>query len=599
MNVLLSLWRLLNRRQRRRLVALQFLSVLMAFTTVGGIAAIQPFFSVLTQPDAIDRSPLLHFFYTRFHFSGEREFLLALGCAFAAVVLIANAVNVLGMLVMNRFAFRVGETFQVALFREYLRRGCAFRASTNSATLSSNVLYESARVTGGILQSGLVLITNVVTTVCIIASILFVSPGIALSAIAGLGASYALIYLGTRRRLLRNGRAETRALAARSKIVTEGFGALKEITLLRGQQLFVDAFARHCRSFASSTTSTLAISQAPRHVIEVIMVCGLVAMALHATSGSEGAGSWVAQVSFIGLAAYRLLPALQQAFASMVKIRAERPAFDGIAADLRSALAAPHVEVPAAAADRAWRGRPRREILLEGVSYHHAAGRPAAVANVTLRIPAGAFVGFVGPTVPGKTTLMDLVSGLLVPQSVACSSMALLSMTRTAVPGNQSLRMSHRSVFLLDASVSENVALGVRPEHIDAERVRSAVRLARLEECVAALPKGYDETLGERGCRLSGGQRQRLGVARALYREASVLMMDEITSALDVVAEQEIIDMLLTLREGRTILLIAHRPSSLRHCDVLFELDAGRVVDANALVTPDLRHRNDRLYGQP
>jgi ABC-type multidrug transport system fused ATPase/permease subunit len=128
--------------------------------------------------------------------------------------------------------------------------------------------------------------------------------------------------------------------------------------------------------------------------------------------------------------------------------------------------------------------------------------------------------------------------------------------------------------------VSENVALGVHPDHIDAQRVRSAVRLARLEECVAGLPKGYDETLGERGSRLSGGQRQRLGVARALYREASVLIMDEVTSALDVVAEQEIIDMLLTLREGRTVLLIAHRPGSLRHCDVIFELDGGRVVNS-------------------
>jgi ABC-type multidrug transport system fused ATPase/permease subunit len=416
MNVLLSIWRLLDRRQRRRLVALQLLSAVMAFSTVGGVAAILPFFSVLAQPEAIDHSPLLRSFYTTLHFDNRRAFVLALGLAFVGIVLIANVVNLLGSLAMNRFAFRVGERFQVALFGEYLRRGCAFHASTNSTTLASNVLYESGRVTGGILQSGLVFVTNVITTVFIVASILFVSPRVALAAIAGLGASYALIYVGARRRLLRNGLTETYDLAERSKIVTEGFGALKEITLLRVHQFFVDAFARRSRSLSNTTASTLAISQSPRHIIEVVMVCGLVVTALRATSGSDGAGPWIAQLSFIGMAAYRLLPALQQAFASVVKIRAERSAFDGIAADLRRALAAPRVAA-AAAVDEAWRGRPKREILLEAVSYHHDTDRPAAISNLTLRIPAGAVVGFVGANGSGKTTLVDLISGLLLPQS--------------------------------------------------------------------------------------------------------------------------------------------------------------------------------------
>jgi ATP-binding cassette, subfamily B, bacterial PglK len=576
MTIFSAVWRLLDPRQRRRLIVLQLLSLLMAIATVGGIAAVFPFFAVLAEPTMVDRSAPLHYLFQHLNFQSERSFVVALGIAFGVIVALANAVNLIGSLMMNRFAFQVGNAFCTALFDEYLNRSFAFHSVTHSSILSDKVLHETGRVTAGILQSGLTFVTNLVTILLIVASTLVLNPVVAICAIAGLSAGYAAIYAAARGKLLRNGMAESRDYAARTKLVGESFGAIKEIILLRAQPYFVEQFTRCCESISKTIVSTHAIAQSPRHVLECAIVCSLVGTALFLSGRGDGTGPWIAQLSFIGLAAYRLLPALHQAFAAAVRIRADSPALAGIAADLRGAQA--NRGARPSAIEPSWRGRPRREILLQGASFRYAGDAPAAISNVTLSIPAGAAVGFVGANGSGKSTLIDLLTGLLVPQSghLAIDGVVVDAANRSA--WQSFVAYVPQQIYLLDARLVENIALGIPASQIDFVKMRSAVGLARLDECVSALPRGYDEMLGERGCRLSGGQRQRLGIARALYREASVLILDEATSALDDDAEQEIIDTLVKHRRGRTILLIAHRHTSLRHCDLVFELNRGAIV---------------------
>src|SRR5258708_6756479 len=231
-------------------------------------------------------------------------------------------------------------------------------------------------------------------------------------------------------------------------------------------------------------------------------------------------GQWIAQLTFVGLAAYRLLPALQQAYAAIVRIRADRPAFDGIAADLRRARANRDI-ARFSTGDRSWRGRPFREIRLHDVSFHHSGDRPAVLSHLTLSIPAGAAVGFIGANGSGKTTLVDVLAGLLVPETghLAIDGIVVDDSNRSA--WQSAIAYVPQQICVLDAMLLENIALGVPASQIDLERIRSAARLARLDECVAALPHGYNEMLGEHGGRLSGGQRQRLGVSRALYLDTS------------------------------------------------------------------------------
>ena len=589
MSALLSLWRLLNQQQRRQLAGLQLLSIIMGLSTVGGIAAVLPFFTALADPAAVRESKALHWLFARGLLVDDGTLLIALGAAFCVIVLLANAINLFGFMAINRFAFQVGETFHVRLFEAYMQRDYEFHTRNNSSELATRVLYETARVTSGV-QQGLILITNLVTICCIAGSMLLVNPLAAVGAIVGLGATYAAIYTLARGRLLRNGEIESRAHAARTLTVNESFGAIREITLLQVSDSFVQRFAQQCRMISRTAANTLAISQSPRYVLECITVISLVAIALYLHSHSAAAGPWIAQLSFVGFAAYRLLPALQQSFAAVVRIRTDRPAFVNIEKDLGRRLRA--VSLPAPASGPTWRGKPRGEIRLCEVSYRYAPDRPDAVSGASLVIPAGALVGFAGPNGSGKTTLVDLICGLLAPHS-----------GHIEVDGTRLERANYRAwqatiayvpqqVFLFDSTLAENIACGVPAASIDYRRVEEAVRLARLTDCVAGLPGGYQEVIGERGCRLSGGQRQRLAIARALYRDASLLILDEVTSSLDSTAESEIVEALHALRSERTIVVVAHRAGALRLCDLVFELRNGKVVasTSNAPAVPIKRH---------
>ncbi len=574
MAVILTLWRLLNHGQRRQLMSLQLLSIAMALSTVGGIAAVLPFFAALADPHAIEHNAILRTVLQRVHLSNGDSLTAALGIAFAAIVFIANTVNLFGFLAINRFAARVGDALYVRLFDEYIHRDYEFHILSKSSVLAGNV-QESARVTSVVLQQALILVTSLVTIVCVAVAVVLVNPMVALAAIVGLGMSYAAIYLSARRRLLRNGQSVSRYYAERARTVNEGLGAIKEVMLAQARDFFVEQFAKQSGSISRAAVNTLAISQSPKYILECVTVACLVGVALYFKSRADG--PWMAQLSFVVFAAYRLLPALQQAFSAIVKIRADRAAFAGIEIDLGRGLPERRI-ARNAGVDRAWRGRPRREIRLCEVSFRYAPDRAAAIRDASVVIPACAVVGFMGANGSGKTTLLDLVSGLLVPQSghIEVDGMRL---DRTNCGAWQStIAYVPQHVFVFEATLAQNIAFGTPPSQIDRERLDSAVRLARLTECVAALPNGYAERLGDRGYALSGGQRQRLAIARALYRDASLLILDEATSGLDTAAEHEIGETLELLRPNRTILVIAHRTQALRHCDLVFALNHGEVV---------------------
>lgn len=589
---LLGIWRLLGTRQRRQLMLLQVLSVLMAFCTLGGIAAVLPFFTVLADPQSIQRSGPLNSLFHGLRFSDERHFVVALGLGFVVLVLLSNAINLIGGIAMNRFALSVGNDFRITLFDEYLHRGYQFHTRINSSTLTSKVINETGRVSQGVLLSGLTLIANLIVVVFIVISVSLVQPLVALPAVVVLGAAYAIVYVFARRRLLDNGVLQTRAASAWVKVVNESFGAIKEIIVTQQQRYFIEKSARSIRAISRTMADTAAISQAPRQILESLVVGGLVAVALFLSGRETATGPWLAQLTFVGFAAYRLSPALQQVFSALVRIRAERSAFESIAEDLRLARAR-RAGGQATLSDPSWLGRPRKELRLDAVSFRYSEDLPPAIRDVTLRILAGTTIAFVGANGSGKTTLVDLIAGLLVPQSGHIDVDGIRLNESNRRDWQSTVAYVPQEIVLMDASVAENIALGVPAKDIDRSRMRRAARLARLEECIAALSNGYDEMLGERGIRLSCGQRQRIGIARALYRDASVLILDEATGSLDNLVEQELMNTLDQLRGELTIIVIAHRLRTVRQCDVIFELNNGRVVASGTY--PDLLRTSERF----
>jgi ATP-binding cassette, subfamily B, bacterial PglK len=583
MSILRALWRLLDSRQRRHLLGLQLLSIVMALSTVGGVAAVLPFFAALSDPNTIRHNALAWAVLQKLNV-GEGSIVPALGAVFAASVLIANAINLFGLLAINRFSVRVGETLYAELFAEYLRRGYEFHARCGSSVLASKV-QESARVTSGIVQYALILVASLVTIAFIVVAVVFIDPVVAVAAMTGLGGSYVTLYTAARRRLWRNGHSEHQLRNERMRTVSESFGAIKDVTLLGVQDFFAARFAQQSRRISSAGASTFTISQSPKYVLECVTVICLVAVALYVRSRVGATGPWVGQLTFVGLAAYRLLPALQQAFTAIVNIRTDRAAFSSVEMDLDRPTAGREV-LRAVMLDRAWHGRPRHEVRVCEVSFRYSPERPPVLSDVSLVIPVGAIVGFKGANGSGKTTLLDVVSGLLSPQSGHIEVDGIRLVDANYRSWQSSIAYVPQHVFLLEATLAENIAFGVPPAQIDRNRLQAAAQLACLTDCVASFPAGFNERLGQTGRGLSGGERQRVAIARALYRDASMLLFDEATSSLDSASESDIGEMLQSLRVNRTILIVAHRADALRHCDIVYELAAGQIVNRHFHVSP-------------
>jgi HlyD family secretion protein len=424
------------------------------------------------------------------------------------------------------------------------------------------------------------LVTSLVTAALIILSIMLVQPVVAVAMIAMLAGGYGLIYLTVRNRLLRVGHAQSRFAAEQAQIVTETLGAIKEIIVLQVQDYFRDRFERASRSYSVAATHGQFVAQSPRYIMECVAAAGLVGLALVLGGGEAGLGRWLGQLTFLTFAAYRLLPTLQQFFAAIVRIRADQAGLMRIAPDLLRARTIAKITTTQLSMleSRELQDCPRKEIRLNEVSFRYASDGPWALSGVSLSIPAGAAVGIVGANGSGKTTLVDVIGGLLVPEAgqLAVDGQRLDPARRVAWQSR--VAYVPQNIFLLDATIAQNVALGIAADEINLERLREALRLAQLNDFVGALPLGFDHVVGERGVQLSGGQRQRIGIARALYREASVLLLDEATSALDGLTERELMTTLRGLRGQYTSVLVAHRMSTVRECDVIFELEHGKLV---------------------
>ena len=585
-----EMWRLLDAAQKRECLEAIALSMAAGCFTVAGVAGVAPFLATLADPGIVERNGLLSWASRALGSPPFGSLLVSLGLGFVALLVAANAVNLVAMLVVGRFSYRVGARFHAALFEEYLLRGVAFHARSNSDVLATQVVQDVNRTVGGVVHSGLMLLGALFTIGLIAAAVVVIDPIIALGAAVALGTTYSVIYVVVRGRLIRDGVATAQLWAARAKVIAESFEAIRDVTVFRARAAMTERVARQSDEIAAAHARVAVIASSPRYVLESVTAAGLVASALWIYRVA-GPGQWITHLAFLGLAAYRLLPPIQQAFSALARIRSDAPAFERIAADLRGARRRQRPALAQAeGAEREWAARPRHEIRLTGVSYRHTPERDSGVVDVSLRIRAGTLVGLVGANGSGKTTLADLLLGMIVPDAgeIAVDGVPLDD-------GNRDLwlaAVAHvpQQILLLDATVAENVAYGCGLAEIDYARVREALRGARLEATIDALPLGVDTPVGQNGAQLSGGQRQRLGLARALYRRASLLVLDEPTSSLDVSAETEIVSLLRELRGRRTIVLIAHRPSSLQCCDELLELAGGRLVarvsDAGELALP-------------
>lgn len=559
----------LPRKHTRKLYPLLILMVAGAMSEVITLGALLPFLTLVANPLG---SPLI---------TQAKPMLLLLGAAsperaayalaglFVASAIISGIVRLALLWKTNTFVNGTVYQLSVQLFKNVLHESYEFHKKRNSSEIIAAM--TKVEILGWSLL--LPLLTGAVSMVLalfLVATLIVISPVVAVAAGVGFTGIYMLATRMTRASLRRNSEVIAKAQNARIRAMQEGLGGIRDVLINHSQQTFLASYEDAMAGLRDSRTRNNFFAGAPRFLVEALGVSLIAVLAVVVTAGPGGLPAAIPVLGAIALGAQKLLPLIQQVYVGWSSLHGNRQVLIDVVNLLNSRVAKDH--------HSAIDFLPFEHcVSLRQVTFSYAEDPRQTIKNLSLDIPRGSRIGIVGETGSGKSTLLDLILGLLEPQSgeILIDDVPLSRDTTRAWQRN----IAHvpQDVYLADATIAQNIAFGVRPEDIDYNLVREATEKAALRDVVAALRDGYDTRVGERGFQLSGGQRQRIGIARALYRRATVLVFDEATSALDEHTEDTVIRAVGALSRGLTILVVGHKPSSLVGLDSIVRLENGQI----------------------
>lgn len=570
-----QLFTLFDATERRRFWILTGVMLLVAAAEIAGISAVLMLLNVLAAPDVIDRNATLVYVKSLLGIESRFSFQIVLALVVLVVVMLGLAVKAAGTYASIRFSTMRGYTVSSRLLAAYLSQPYPWFLERNSAELGKNVLNEVDGLVSRVIQPCLKLVSNALLVLAILAFLLLVDPLVTLFSGGVLGLGYGLIYLRFRGRLHRLGEVMMDAFENRFLVAQEATGGIKDVKLMGLEETYVKSYGAAALTAARSGTTLGVMAELPRFVLEAITFGTMLALILILLVKSGGnVTEIVPTLGVIAFSTMRLLPSLQTIYHSLVSIRGASAILDTIVADIAATPA-----LPISGDDGAVPLKLERALELSKVGFAYVSAERPTLRGVDLVIPARTTVGIVGGTGAGKTTLVDLILGLLTPDSgeIRVDGTAVTDTNRRS--WQKTLGYVPQSIYLTDDTIVGNIAFGVPKDEVDMAAVERAARIAALHDFVLSdLPQGYDTFVGERGVRLSGGQRQRIGIARALYRDPTLLIMDEATSALDNITERVVMEAVSRIRADKTIILIAHRLTTVKTCDTIFLMERGRLL---------------------
>ena len=579
MKQVLKAYGLLNATERRQAWGIVALVTLVALFDTLGAVSIMPFLAVLANPGMIETNTTLAWLNSVLGGVAPQDFLFILGCASFGLLVLSAAVRATGAFVVNRFAMMRGFSIGSRLMDTYLRQPYAYYLNRHSGDMAKELVSEIGMLVGQVYQPIVMLIAQSVLLLVLLVLLIAVNPTVALVGMLVLGGSYGAIYMLVRRYIGRAGQERVLRYAQRHRLTTEALGGIKTIKLQGREAFYRNEFSMVARRIALLQADTITVSTVPRFAIEAIAFGGVILLALglmlqYQDGQADSLGKILPLLGFYAFAGYRILPAVQGIYQSATQLRAGVASIEGIAADL-----AGRDLLPVLPETRSKALPFVDKVELDNLGFQYPVSGAPSLQGISLTIKAGTTLGIVGATGAGKTTLVDLFLGLLTPDTGEIRVDGTLVTAQNLRGWQADLGYVPQDIFLLDASVAENIALGMKPEDIDMVQVREAARMAQILDFVETqMPQGFATAVGERGVRLSGGQRQRIGIARALYSNPGILVFDEATSALDNLTEQEVVRAISDLSGTKTILLIAHRISTVRDCDQILVMERGQMA---------------------
>jgi len=562
----------MSRRRKRQFVFLLGLMLVSAFMEVVSLGAVLPFLGILTAPDKVFNYPIVAHIAQTLGITSADQLVLPITITFAATALIAGGIRLLLAWVNTRLTAASGSELSIEVYRRTLYQPYPVHVARNSSEVISSITNKVNGVVFGVLLPLMNLVSSVILLVAVMLALLVINPVVSSVAAIGFGTVYGLISWASRRRLNRNSQCIADEQTQVVKALQEGLGGIRDVLLNGAQPIYCDIYRKADLPFRKAQADNAFIGQSPRYAMEAIGMVIIAALAYGLSRQAGGIATALPVLGALAIGAQRLLPALQQIYSAWVSIA-------GNHVQLSDTIEMLNQPLPAEAQQPA--PEPLRfhdTVRFDNVRFRYISDGPWVLDGLNFTIPKGARVGFVGSTGSGKSTTLDLLMGLLLPTE------GELLVDGQPISGNrirtwqQTIAHVPQSIYLTDTTLAENIAFGVPRDVIDMDRVRQAAHQAQIADFIESQPEGYNAYVGERGIRLSGGQRQRIGIARALYKQVSVLVFDEATSALDNTTEQAVMDAIEGLNRDITILLIAHRLTTVQNCDIIFEIEHGQVA---------------------
>jgi ABC-type multidrug transport system fused ATPase/permease subunit len=572
---------ILSAGDRRQFYWLIVVMLVMGILEVVGIGSVMPFIAALSNTDIFLENEYSRYIYDLLGFGSMESFVVFLGGTVLALLITRNIFFGLSNWLVSRFTFMWRHNISERLLHRYLMQSYTYFLSRNTLELKRKVCTETERVVSRIILPGIQVLTSSIVSLFIMSLLIAIDPLIALLVATSLGGGYLVLYALVFRKLNRLSKKADEARREKFKITGEAFEGVKELKLFGKEKVFVDSYSGWSRKNAVIEAMSRAISLVPKYGIEMLAVSGIMGFILYMTATQQDLAPWLPILVVYVISGYRLLPALQKIFSGLTTIIYNLPSLDALYNDFSS--------LPESASRQPLASGCKREIEhietieLRDINFLYPDRTDYAIHDLNLTIENNTTVGLVGSTGSGKTTAVDIILGLLKPHTGELLVNGIAIASDNMADWQEHIGYVPQHIFLFDDTVARNIAFGVPESEIDFAALDNALKIANLYDFVSqSLPEGYNTMLGQRGIRLSGGQRQRIGIARALYHNPGVLVLDEATSALDNITERVVMDAIYKLSHKLTIIMIAHRLSSVRNCDVIHYIEEGHVVSSGS-----------------
>jgi ABC-type multidrug transport system fused ATPase/permease subunit len=569
---LLRLWGKISSRRKRQLIFLLALMVASSLMEFISISTVLPFLLALSNPEGLFQNPIISQISKFLSISTSQDLIFGLTAVFVLAAFLAALIRLMALWFQTRIAHLIGSDLSIEIYEKTLYQPYVVHISRNSSEIISSIAGKTNLIVGRSILPSLLIINSVLMLLTILFGLLFIEPVFTGLVFFSFGLIYIVVMSLTRSMLHRDGIVISTQSNAVMKALQEGLGGIRDVLLSGSQKIYCKIYSEADIPLRRSLANIEFIGNSPRILIETLGISLIAIMAYLLSGGvTGGINSYIPVLGVLALGAQRVLPLLQLIYLSWVQLKGGEESLRGLLTLLDQPM--PKYTQP--------QDSPavylKKCIALKNVCFKYSDDAKFSVVNVDLVIPKGSRIGFVGPSGSGKSTLIDIIMGLLAPQSgdFLVDNTRINSINCHAWQKN----IAHvpQTIFLADSSIAENIAFGVPKESIDINRVKAAANKACLTKTIESLEGTYDAMVGERGIKLSGGQRQRIGVARALYTQATVLVLDEATSSLDLKTEDEVMMGLEDLDSELTVLIVAHRISTLRKCDKIIEVSNGTI----------------------